>query len=49
MIFTVNGSFSLVELLAEENLLEGRSYSILTDSDKKESTVMATIAIKKWL
>ena len=47
MIFTVNGSFSLVELLAEENLLEGRSYSILTDSDKKESTVMATIANKK--
>ena len=47
MIFTVKGSFSLVELLAEENLLEGRSYSILTDSDKKESTVMATIANKK--
>jgi hypothetical protein len=36
-----------MELLAEDNILEGRSYSILTDSDKKASTVMATIANKK--
>lgn len=47
MIFTIKGSFSLIELLAEDNILEGRSYSILTDSDKKASTVMATIANKK--
>jgi hypothetical protein len=47
MIFTVKGSFSLIELVAEDDLLEGRSYSILTDSEKKESTVMATIANKK--
>ena len=47
MIFTIKGSFSLIELLAEDNILEGKSYSILTDSDKKASTVLATIANKK--
>lgn len=47
MIFTIKGNFSLTELLAEDNILEGRSYSILTDSEKKESTVLATIANKK--
>jgi hypothetical protein len=47
MIFTIKGSFSHIELSAEDKILEGRSYSILTDSDKKESTVMATIANKK--
>jgi len=47
MIFTTKGSYSLIELTAEDNILNGRSYSILTDSDKKESTVMATIANKK--
>jgi hypothetical protein len=45
--FTIKGSFSLIELVAEDNLLEGKSYSILTNSDKKEQTLMATIANKK--
>ena len=44
MIYTIKGSFSLVELLSEDNLLEGKSYSLLTDSDKKETTLLANIA-----
>jgi len=47
MILTIKGSFSLTELIAEDNILGGRSYSILTDSEKKASTVLATIANKK--
>lgn len=44
MIYTIKGSYSLVELLAEDNLLEGKSYSLVTDSDKKETILLAHIA-----
>lgn len=47
MIYTIKGSFSLVELLAEVNSLEGKSYSLITDSDKKETTLIGNIANRK--
>lgn len=41
MIQTIKGSLSLVELSGQDSLLEGKNYSIITDSDKKESTLLA--------
>ena len=46
MIYTIKGSLSLVELLGEDSSLERKSYSLLSDSDKKESTLLAHIGNK---
>lgn len=43
MIYTVQGSFSLIQLLAQDNLPEGSNYSIVTDLEKKERTLLTQI------
>ena len=46
MKYTVKESFCLIELLGEDKLMEGRSYSMIIDSDKEEATLLAKIANK---
>lgn len=47
MSFTVKGNFCLTEIATEKDIMAAMNYSIVTDSEKKEATMLASIANQK--